>query len=626
MGNRDAKVIPPGLSFRTRIFVALVGISSVTSLIIGLVLYYFAQDRLVHAENTLLKQRSQTANLGAQDFLEGLRDPEDKTLPPPTTYAEQLVRSVADPTGLEVLYVGPDLEPLAARDGLGNPLAPGQAYEGLGLGRAELEQGVQSPLGEGRLVWSEGHSGYVAIWPLTASDGTVKGVLVYDVPRDELGDTLAYLRYGILGAILTSILLAGAASVLLTSQVTRPLSETRDAAIRVASGDYAATVPVKSRDELGEVARTFNYMAEEIEHYVGEIQEQKSRLEAVLQASPEAVVATDLKERVTMVNPAAARMLGILASDMGRTLQEIRIPGGVLKCVREASVNGVAVKEVELEDKVYWAYAAQMDRGEPGVAQNGGGNAGIILAVRDITEHRSLEKAKTAFVSDFSHELRTPLTTIQSAVGLLERARDRLDPLEHRALELADQELGRIRGMVEELMTLAQMDSWQYQLEVGPANLSTVVQTAIESVGAKAERFDIGIYFADAGEHRCACDVQKLYQVFLNLLDNAIKYSDPGARVDIEIDEDVSSLTVRIKDTGLGIPEEDLGQLFDRFYRVDKDRSRASGGSGLGLAISKQIVEMHGGDISVESEVGVGSIFEVHLPKAFLSRSVSKAL
>jgi signal transduction histidine kinase len=626
MGNRDAKVIPPGLSFRTRIFVALVGISSVTSLIIGLVLYYFAQDRLVHAENTLLKQRSQTANLGAQDFLEGLRDPEDKTLPPPTTYAEQLVRSVADPTGLEVLYVGPDLEPLAARDGLGNPLAPGQAYEGLGLGRAELEQGVQSPLGEGRLVWSEGHSGYVAVWPLTASDGTVKGVLVYDVPRDELGDTLAYLRYGILGAILTSILLAGAASVLLTSQVTRPLSETRDAAIRVASGDYAATVPVKSRDELGEVARTFNYMAEEIEHYVGEIQEQKSRLEAVLQASPEAVVATDLKERVTMVNPAAARMLGILASDRGRTLQEIRIPGGVLKCVREASENGVAVREVELEDKAYWAYAAQMDRGEPGVAQNGGGNAGIILAVRDITEHRSLEKAKTAFVSDFSHELRTPLTTIQSAVGLLERARDRLDPLEYRALELADQELGRIRGMVEELMTLAQMDSWQYQLEVGPANLSTVVQTAIESVGAKAERFDIGIYFADAGEHRCACDVQKLYQVFLNLLDNAIKYSDPGARVDIEIDEDVSSLTVRIKDTGLGIPEEDLGQLFDRFYRVDKDRSRASGGSGLGLAISKQIVEMHGGDISVESEVGVGSIFEVHLPKAFLSRSVSKAL
>ena len=624
MGNRDAKVIPPGLSFRTRIFVALVGISSVTSLIIGLVLYYFAQDRLVHAENTLLKQRSQTANLGAQDFLEGLRDPEDKTLPPPTTYAEQLVRAVADPTGLEVLYVGPDLEPLAARDGLGNPLAPGQAYEALGLGRAELEQGVQSPLGEGRLVWSEGHSGYVAVWPLTASDGTVKGVLVYDVPRDELGDTLAYLRYGILGAILTSILLAGAASVLLTSQVTRPLSETRDAAIRVASGDYAATVPVKSRDELGEVARTFNYMAEEIEHYVGEIQEQKSRLEAVLQASPEAVVATDTDERVTMVNPAAARMLGILASDRGRTLEKIKIPGGVLKCVREASVNGVAVREVELGEKAYWAYAAQMDRGE-GAAHNGG-NAGIILAVRDITEHRSLEKAKTAFVSDFSHELRTPLTTIQSAVGLLERARDRLDPLEHRALELADQELGRIRGMVEELLTLAQMDSWQYQLEVGPANLSTVIQTAIESVEAKAERFGIGIHFADAGEHRCVCDVRKLYQVFLNLLDNAIKYSDPDARVDIKIDEDATSLTVRIKDTGLGIPKDDLNQLFERFYRVDKDRSRASGGSGLGLAISKQIVEMHGGSISVESEVGVGSVFEVNLPKAFLSRSASQAL
>ena len=622
--KRENTGLPPTLSFKARIFVALVGISSVTSLIIGLVLYYFAQDRLVHAENTLLKQRSQTANAGAQDFLEGLRDPEDKTLPPPRDYAEELVQSVADPTGLEVLYVGPEIEPLAARDGLGNPLDPRKAYEG--LDREEIQETASSPRGEGRLVWSEGRSGYVAMWPLTASDGTVKGVLVYDVPRDELGETLAYLRYGILGAILTSILLAGAASLLLTRQVTRPLSETRDAAIRVASGDYATTVPVKSRDELGEVARTFNYMAEEIEHYVGEIQEQKSRLEAVLEASPEAVVATDPNERITMVNPAAARMLGIRDSDRGRTLEEIGAPRAVLRCLREAAANGVAVREVELGEKAYWAYAAQMDRGQPGVAPNGGGGPGIILAVRDITEHRSLEQTKTAFVSDFSHELRTPLTTIQSAIGLLERARDRLDPLEHRALELADQELKRIRGMVEELLTLAQMDSWKYQLEVGPANLSTVVQTAIESVEAKAQRFGIGIYFDDAGEYRCICDVQKLYQVFLNLLDNAIKYSDSGARVDVEIDEDDSSLTVSIRDTGVGIPKEDLNQLFERFYRVDKDRSRATGGSGLGLAISKQIVEMHGGNISVQSEVDVGSVFEVWLPKAFLSRSVSHAL
>jgi len=620
--KREDKRLQPALSFKARIFVALVGISSVTSLIIGLVLYYFAQDRLVYAENTLLKQRSQTANAGARAFLEGLRDPEDQTLPPPPDYAEELVRAVADPTGLEVLYVGPDMEPLAARDGLGNPLDPRKAYGE--LDKAELEETASSPGGEGHLVWSEGRSGYVAMWPLTAYDGTVKGVLVYHVPRDELGDTLAYLRYGILGAILTSILLAGAASLLLTRQVTRPLSETRDAAIRVASGDYAATVPVKSGDELGEVARTFNYMAEEIEHYVGEIQEQKSRLEAVLESSPEAVVATDSGERVTMVNAAAARMLGIRASDRGRTLEEIGAPRAVLRCLREAAANGVAVREVEFGEKAFWAYAAQMNRGQPDLAPNG--DAGIILAVRDITEHRSLEKAKTDFVSDLSHELRTPLTTIQSAVGLLERARDRLDPLEHRALELADQELQRIRGMVEELMTLAQMDSWKYQLEVGPANMSTVVQTAIESVETKAQRFGIKIYFGDAGEHRCICDVQKLYQVFINLLDNAIKYSDPGARVDVEIEEDDSALTVRIRDTGVGIPKEDLNQLFERFYRVDKDRSRATGGSGLGLAISRQIVEMHGGSISVESEVDVGSVFEVRLPKAFLSRSVSHAL
>jgi len=317
-------------------------------------------------------------------------------------------------------------------------------------------------------------------------------------------------------------------------------------------------------------------------------------------------------------------MLGIRASDRGRAFEELGVPREVLRCLREAASNGVAVREVELGEKAYWAYAAQMNRDE--IQDLPAKNAGIILAIRDITEHRSLEKAKTDFVSDVSHELRTPLTTIQSAVNLLERARDRLDPLEHRALELADQELRRIRGMVEELLTLAQLDSWQYQLEVGPADLSRIVRTAIEAVESKAERFGISIYFDDAAEHRCVCDVQKLYQVFINLLDNAIKYSDPGDSVNITIEEDFSYLTVCVRDTGVGIPKEELDQLFERFYRVDKDRSRATGGSGLGLAISKQIIEMHGGSISVESEVGEGSTFEVRLPKALLSRSTSYAI
>ena len=601
---------------------ALVGISSVTSLIIGLVLYYFAQNRLVAAESNLLVQRSQTANAGARDFLEGLRDPEDGTLPPPESYADELVRVVADPTGLGVVYLGPDGEPLAARDGLGNPLDAQEAYEELGLDKETLEEAKGSRQGAGQLEWSGERARYVTVWPLVGADGTLRGIIIYDAPEDELDRTLLYLRYGILGAILASVLLAGAASFLLTRQITRPLSETRDAAIRVASGDYATAVPVTSRDELGELARAFNYMAEEIEHYVGQIQEQKSRLEAVLEASPEAVVATDPEERVTMVNPAAARMLGIRVSDQGRTLEELGAQPEIIRCLREAAANGVAVREVELGEKAYWAYAAQMNRNE-----NGGRNAGIILAVRDITEHRSLEKTKTAFVSDVSHELRTPLTTIQSAVDLLERARDRLDPLEHRALQLADGELKRIRGMVEELLTLAQLDSWQYQLEVGPADMTRVVQTAIEAVEAKAERFGIEIHF-DPGEaeHRCVCAVQKLYQVFINLIDNAVKYSDPGDGVYVTITEDAYYVSVRVRDTGVGIPPEELAQLFERFYRVDKDRSRATGGSGLGLAISKQIIEMHGGEISVESEVGSGATFEVRLPKTPPPRSASYAI
>lgn len=646
MSKERRKYSLPPLSFRARIFAALVGISATTSLVIGLVLYYFAEDRLVAEERDSLARRSQTANVGASVFLEGLRDPEDGTFPSPGTYAEELVRSVADPTGLGVLYVGPDRKPLAARDGAGQTIPPEEAYDRLGLDEEVLENVEESSQGEGQLVSLSGVAfgdspRNVAVWPLSGTDGAARGVLVYESSGEGLDRTLTFLRYGILGAIGTSVILAGLGSLILSRQISRPLLETRDAAIRVASGDYSS-VPVKSNDELGEVARAFNYMAEELQHYVGEIQRQKSRLEAVLEASPEAVVATDAEERVTMANPAAARILGIEPASFGRPLSELGVPCDVITCLREASSSGAAVREIEVGEKTYWAYAARMlppkedDRHANGSsdndpAENGSANtSGAIVAVRDITEYRSLEKAKTAFVSDVSHELRTPLTTIQSAVDLLERARERLDPLEHRALELADQELKRIRGMVEELLALTLMDSRQYALEVAPTDLDEVTRSALESIETKAKRFGIELRYAGdsahdpAGDqHRCLCDAQKVYQVLLNLLDNAIKYSDPGAWVEVRLLESFDSVTIRIADTGVGIPEEDLPNLFDRFYRVNKDRSRATGGSGLGLAISKQIVEMHGGNLSVKSEVGVGSTFDVRLPKASLPRSTT---
>jgi PAS domain S-box-containing protein len=634
--KRRKHSLPP-LSFRARVFAALVGISATTSLVIGLVLYYFAEDRLLAEERDSLARRSQTANAGAAVFLEGLRDPEDGTFPAPDTYAEELVRSVADPTGLGVLYIGPNGEPLAARDGTGQAISSEEAYQQLGLDDQILEETEEPSQGEGRLVSLSGATfggspRHVAVWPLLGADGTTQGILVYDSPDEGVENTLAFLRYGILGAIGTSVLLAGLGSLILSRQISRPLMETRDAAIRVASGDYSF-VPVKSNDELGEVALAFNYMAEELQHYVGEIQHQKSRLEAVLEASPEAVVAIDTDERVTMANPAAARMLGIESGSFGRRLSEIGVSPDILNCLREASSTGAGVREIEVGEKTYWAYAARMNTPEEDNSHANGSAAGAILAVRDITEYRSLERAKTAFVSDVSHELRTPLTTIQSAVDLIERARERLDPLEHRALELADQELKRIRAMVEELLTLTLMDSRQYALEVTPTDLDEVIRNALDSIEAKAKRFGIELRYAGndvrgvtADHYQCVCDAQKIYQVLLNLLDNAVKYSDPGARVEIGVLKDVDSVTIRVSDTGVGIPEEDLSNLFDRFYRVNKDRSRATGGSGLGLAISKQIVDLHGGQLSVRSEVGVGSTFDVRLPKAPFPRSANYAL
>src|SRR5918997_2263814 len=212
--SRVARQIAPTLSFRARIFVALVGISSVTSLIIGLVLYSFSQDQLTDAEKTMLVQRSQTANAGAQDFLETLRAPEDHSPPPAEEYARDLVTTVADPTGLGVLYVAPDGRPLAGRDGLGNPVDPVAELERLDLAEREVGEVARSTLGEGRLVWSEGRDGFVAVWPLVGREGVREGDLIYDVAREGIEATLSSLRFGILGAILTSVLLAAAAGLL----------------------------------------------------------------------------------------------------------------------------------------------------------------------------------------------------------------------------------------------------------------------------------------------------------------------------------------------------------------------------------------------------------------------------
>lgn len=637
------------LPFRVRIFAALVGIAATTSLVIGLVLYYFAENRLVQADSELLVQRSRTANAGAAQFLEGLRDPASGALPDSEDYAEELVRSVSDPTGLAVVYITPGGRPLAARDVSGDPVAPEEAFRRLGLDG--LEEGTlrrigESESGEGRLLYPPEGPRYVAAWPLLGTDGRVQGVLVYASAGEGLEETLAFLRFGILGAIAASVLLAGAASLLLAGQISRPLVETRDAAMRVASGDYGSHVPVKGHDELGELARAFNYMSDELRHYVGELQDQKARLEAVLEASPEAVVAADPEGRVTMANPAAARVLGVGLEAYGKTLRELGVPEAILAVLDEAT-GGVAVaREVDLgEERSYWAYAAPTSgpADADGASGNGtsgngavAGRSGTILAVRDITEHRTLEKAKTAFVSDVSHELRTPLTTVQSALDLIERAGERLDPLEQRALALADGELKRLRGMVEELLTLARMDSHRYSLAVSQTDLGEVARSVVEGMEDRARRYGIELALSVEGPPDepgpvCVCDAAKVRQVLINLLDNAIKYSDPGARVEVSVFEEgdgtgEGTAVLRVSDTGVGIPEEDLPNLFDRFYRVDKDRSRATGGSGLGLSISKQIVDLHGGELSVRSEVGRGSTFDVRLPKAPLRRSTSYAI
>ena len=479
-------------------------------------------------------------------------------------------------------------------------------------GRAEFKRALVGRIGRSRRMSATLGIAmiYVAI-PLER-DGKVIGAVRISLAADAIDARPAALYSHVFLGTLVIAVLAGIVSLLAARRVSRPLRDMRDAAARLAEGDLDSRISPPDTDELGGLADTLNQMAAQIGRHVRTITQQSGEQQAILSSMSEGVVAIDNDDRLILLNPSAERFLGVmLAESRGRTIQEaIRNPG-IQRFLKQASEDGPVSTELTLhtpEERMVQAVGTALVDAE-------GMRIGALAVLSDVTQMRRLEHVRRDFVANASHELRTPITSIRASLETLTKSSVE-DPQKAREfLDIAARQAARLHAIVDDLLMLSQIEERGDTSEIPMERTSvcTLLQSAVADFQARAEESGVELSVTCDELLEAKANPALLRQAVANLLDNAIKYS-PGGSVALTAERVSDQLAIRVADTGCGIEPDHIPRLFERFYRVDKARSRKLGGTGLGLAIVKHIVQAHGGRIEVESKPGQGSAFTIVLP------------
>jgi len=433
--------------------------------------------------------------------------------------------------------------------------------------------------------------------------------LVVRIARDLSGVEEALQRptRGFLVVALAIVALGCAGALLFARGVARPLRELTTAAERVEGGDLDVRVFPHGGDEVARLGHAFNRMTKELRETLGRSDAEAARLAAILEGMTEGVLAIDHSERISFLNGAARTILGLPAgtSLQGSALYELVREPRILALVQTAAGGTPAEGEIRHEGpprRLIQVHALPA------------GRSGVIVVVRDMSRLRRLEQMRSDFVSNVSHELRTPLASIAAAVETLRDPETRTDSEEGpRFLEMIRRNMERLEALLNDILALSRLESRPETLPRSPFDFGAVVRTAGEELESRAAKAGVALRL-QVERCRVLGDPSTLRRVADNLLVNAITYTPAGGRIEVTVGPRDGNAVLEVKDTGIGIPAEDLDRIFERFYRVDKARSRSAGGTGLGLAIVKHAVGLHGGTIEVQSALTKGSTFTVRLP------------
>ncbi|WP_034630839.1 two-component system histidine kinase PnpS [Desulfotruncus alcoholivorax] len=452
---------------------------------------------------------------------------------------------------------------------------------------------------------------YVAV-PIKASGGN-GGYMRLALPLTEVKHAFFGLWSDVLTAILLAVLITIPVGLTLGKRITGPVEQLIEFARQISKGNYDGRVRVRSDDEIGKLALTLEEMANTIKEKVRLISEGKNKLEAVLDSMSSGVIFIDKLGRVDLVNPAAEKFLAFLVK------KGTEIPHGssikypeLSSAINEALQTG---QVVEQEIKIFIPEEAILEVIVSPFRDQSGALDGVVAVLHDISQIRKLERIRTEFVDNVSHELKTPVTAIKGFTEtLLDGAMYQQDTCRE-FVEIIDNEAARLSRLVHDLLDLSKIESKHMQIKTSPVDINELVRDTAAKLHGQIDSAGLELKLI-LPDKPVVTEVNSdmIEQVLINLIDNAIKYTHTGGRIEVVVSEEDRNMIVRVRDNGIGIPAADLDRIFERFYRVDKTRSRAMGGTGLGLSIVKHIVDLHGGTVGVQSTPGVGSEFYFLLP------------
>jgi two-component system phosphate regulon sensor histidine kinase PhoR len=453
---------------------------------------------------------------------------------------------------------------------------------------------------------------YVAI-PVK-KDEKIIGVVRTSMPVTTIEQTFNVIYSKITVVGIGVAILAAIISFVVSYRITKPLEEMRKGALRYAHGDLNHRIYVPESREIGTLAETMNQMASQLAERIQIVTKQRNELEAVLTSMEEAVVIVDREERIVRCNQAAGKIFGFNPETFThRSIQELIRNATIQRFVKKIFESEIHVEEVIVlntpEERFLHAHGTLLHEAENRLPV-------ALLVFHDITRLKQLENMRREFVANVSHELRTPITSI---VGFIETLQDGAinDPENAgKFLNIVERNASRLNSIINDLLTLSKIEQGKEGEEIIfiEERIRDVLDAAVMACQKRANENQVTIHL-QCDDKLCAnINAALLEQAVVNLLDNAIKYSDPGSYVNVSAVQQEHDLIIAVEDFGCGISEEHLSRLFERFYRVDKARSRNLGGTGLGLAIVKHIANAHHGLAVVESIPGKGSIFSIKLP------------
>lgn len=541
--------------------------------------------------------------------------PEGESASAQSEYLQAQARRFKALADMRVTYVAPDGEVLGDSDH-----EPGTMDNH--ADREEVREALASGLGK-----SIRHSGtldenmlYVAYAVHSEQTGQPVGVIRLAMSLSAVERNLDRMWMALALGLLAVFALAALVSYRVAHSITRPLERMTSAAKRMAAMDYTIRVPDAGRDEIGELGRALNAMSANLQDHMGEIRRNELHLQSVLDHMISGVVMIGPDGRIRVYNRSAELLLGSLARErVGRSYTEAKQQYELLQLIRAGFETGEPIHE---ELTVYYPEERLLELHLVPIPMDDDIASGLLLVLQDVSAIRRLERMRSEFVANVSHELKTPVAAVKGfAETLLAGAVD--DPETARSfLKIIHDESDRLNRLIGDILELSKIESRRSPLQFSPIDLRSFLERHLEFLGPEAAKKEIALELAVPEELFIEADEDRLGQIVLNLLQNGISYTPEGGRVKVQAaivepgeDEDGEErVRIAVSDTGIGIPKKDLPRIFERFYRVDKARSRSSGGTGLGLSIVKHLVELHHGAIRVESTVGTGSTFIIELP------------